>query len=102
MITGILMSLNDNGWGSNQGGGKGGGPPDLEDLWRDLNRRLSKLFGGKGGGSPNGGGVTPISPRQLGGGLSLLGVLVAVIWLASGFYIVDASQRGVVLQFGRF
>jgi hypothetical protein len=38
----------------------------------------------------------------LGGGIGLLLALVVVVWLASGFYIVDASQRGLVLQFGRY
>ncbi|MCK9285700.1 MAG: FtsH protease activity modulator HflK [Rhodocyclaceae bacterium] len=104
------MSLNDHGWGnnSNQDGNKGGkgndqGPPDLEELWRDFNRRLSGAFGKKGGGGGFG-GVTPpsLSPRQFGGGVMLLIGVVAAIWLASGFYIVDASQRGVVLQFGRY
>lgn len=46
MITGILMSLNDPQWGNNKGSNQG--PPDLEDLWRDFNRRLSGLFGKKG------------------------------------------------------
>ena len=98
------MSLNDPGWGNNQGGNKGG-PPDLDELWRDFNRKLSGLLGRKGGGSGNGGGgpsFPNLSPRQFGGGISLLFMLVGVVWLASGFYIVDASQRGVVLQFGRF
>ncbi|MBI4986660.1 MAG: FtsH protease activity modulator HflK [Rhodocyclales bacterium] len=96
------MSLNDPGWGNS--GNKGSGPPDLDELWRDFNRRLSGLLGKKGGGGNGGGGPSfpNMSPRQFGGGISLLAALVAVIWLASGFYIVDASQRGVVLQFGRF
>lgn len=100
MITGILMSLNDPQWGNrpNQG------PPDLEDLWRDFNRRLSGLFGKKGNGG-NGGDGPPRPPMNLkafGGGIGALVVLVLVVWLASGFYIVDASQRGVVLTFGRY
>jgi modulator of FtsH protease HflK len=108
MIAGILMSLNDHGWGNQPGGGnKGGnqGPPDLEELWRDFNRRLSGLLNRKGGGDGGGDGgnrMPSFSPRQFGGGIGLLVALVAVIWLASGFYIVDASQRGVVLQFGSF
>ncbi len=108
MIAGILMSLNDHGWGNQPGGGnKGGnqGPPDLEELWRDFNRRLSGLLNRKGGGNDGGDGgnrMPSLSPRQFGGGVGLLAALVAVIWLASGFYIVDASQRGVVLQFGSF
>lgn len=102
------MSLNDHGWGNQPGGGKRGGnqgPPDLEELWRDFNRRLSGIFGKKGGGGDgdNGGGKMPsISPQQFGGGISIIVALVAVVWLASGFYIVDASQRGVVLQFGAY
>ena len=53
------------------------------------------LFGRRGGGTPGGGGP-PTS--GFGGGAGLLAVLVVVVWLASGFYIVDASQRGVVLR----
>ncbi|MGE5468578.1 MAG: FtsH protease activity modulator HflK [Ignavibacteria bacterium] len=92
------MSLNDPGWGSgNKGNGKG--PPDLDELWRDFNRKLSGLFGRRGGGGPS---MPTMSPRQFGGGIGMLLMLIVAIWLASGFYIVDASQRGVVLQFGRF
>lgn len=117
---GIFMSLNDPQWG-NRGGNDGDkpngngprrpndGPPDLEELWRDFNRKLSGMLGKKnGGGGNNGGGDGPrmpqfdFSPKFLGGGISLLAGLVAVVWLASGFYIVDASQRGIVLQFGSF
>ncbi|HTY04540.1 MAG TPA: FtsH protease activity modulator HflK [Rhodocyclaceae bacterium] len=103
------MSLNDHGWGNNPGGGnnKGGkqGPPDLEELWGDFNRRLSGLFGrkrGGGNGGGDGGRMPSLSPRQFGGGIGLLIALVLAVWLGSGFYIVDASQRGIVLQFGKF
>jgi len=107
VITGILMSLNDPGWGNDPNRGKkGGGPPDLDELWRDFNRRLGGMFGKKGGGGGTGGngggGMPTLTPRQFGGGIGLIGILVAVVWLASGFYIVDASQRGLVLQFGSY
>ena len=98
------MSLNDPEWGR----GNRNGPPDLEELWRDFNRRLSGLFGqkkgGGDGGGNGGGGMPPVNLnfRQFGGGIGVLVALAAVLWLASGFYIVDASQRGVVLQFGRY
>jgi membrane protease subunit HflK len=117
---GIFMSLNDPQWG-NRGGDDGDkpgnngprrpndGPPDLEDLWRDFNRKLNGMFGNKrGGGGGNGGGDGPrmpqidFNPKFLSGGIGLLIGLVAIVWLASGFYIVDASQRGLVLQFGSF
>ncbi len=90
------MSLNDPQWGNNKGGNQG--PPDLEDLWRDFNRRLSRMFGKRGGEIPP---RQPLNFRMFGGGVGALVALILVIWLASGFYIVDASQRGVVLTFGR-
>jgi membrane protease subunit HflK len=42
------MSLNDPQWGKRPGGG--GGPPDLEELWRNFNQKLTGIFGrGRGG-----------------------------------------------------
>lgn len=106
------MSLNDPRWGNNnQGGddkrGNDQGPPDLEEVWRDFNRRLSGALGmkggrGNGGGTSGGDGGIPVNPRQLGGGLALIVAVVALLWLGSGFYTVDASQRSVVLRFGKF
>src|SRR5215510_3184501 len=100
------MSLNDPNWGrggSSRGPGGGNqGPPDLDELWRNFNRRLSELFGrrrGGGGAEPPSGGPTA---GQFGGGAILLALLVLAVWLASGFYIVDAASRGVVLTFGRY
>ncbi|BAL23152.1 FtsH protease activity modulator HflK [Azoarcus sp. KH32C] len=109
------MSLNDPRWG-NQGNGDGKrgdddrganqGPPDLEDLWRDFNRRLSGMLAGKRGprtgGDGNGPQLPKVSFRQFGGGMGVLAALVGAVWLASGFYIVDANQRGVVLRFGKY
>jgi membrane protease subunit HflK len=97
------MSLNDPQWGRKGGGGGGGkdGPPDLDELWRNFNQRLSGMFGRRGGGGGGASGGEPPSARQLGGGIGLLVGLILVVWLASGFYIVDESQRGVVLTFGK-
>ncbi|HVY08072.1 MAG TPA: FtsH protease activity modulator HflK [Burkholderiales bacterium] len=89
------MALNDPQWGKRGNDG----PPDLDELWRRLNQWLNSLFGGKGGGGTP---PAPGSSRQFGGGFGLLVILVVLVWLASGFYIVDASQRGVVLRFGSF
>ena len=89
------MALNDPQWGrrGNQG------PPDLDDVWRRFNEKLNALFGR---GRVSGGGPGSAVPKQFGGGLGLLIALVLLVWLASGFYIVDASQRGVVLHFGKY
>jgi membrane protease subunit HflK len=94
------MSLNDPQWGR-KGGGSGGnqGPPDLDELWRSFNQRLNGIFGRRGGGTGGGG---PPSTRQLGGGAGLIAILIVIVWLASGFYIVDESQRAVVLTFGKY
>ena len=89
------MALNDPQWGrrGNQG------PPDLDDVWRRFNEKLNALFGR---GRVSGGGPGGATPKQFGGGLGLLIALVLLVWMASGFYIVDASQRGVVLRFGKY
>lgn len=112
--------MSNHGWGNNPepGDNKGGnndkgnrgkpddGPPDLEDLWRDLNQRLGGMFGNKsnrnGGNGGLGGNRPNLSPRQFGGGVGVIVGLVVAVWAASGFYIVDESERGVVLRFGRF
>ncbi len=98
------MSLNDPQWGKRgSGGGGGGGPPDLDEIWRNVNRRLSELFGRKPPREPQEGGDGPRHPGGL--PLSALGwivMLVILVWLASGFYIVDAGRRGVVTRFGRY
>jgi membrane protease subunit HflK len=91
------MSLNDPQWG-NKGGGNG--PPDLDELWRNFNQKLSGLFGKRGGGG--GSSSPPPSMRQIGGGAGLLIAVVLAVWLASGFYTVDAKQRGVVFTFGKY
>ncbi|MDP1651994.1 MAG: FtsH protease activity modulator HflK [Rhodocyclaceae bacterium] len=110
------MSLNDHGWGNDpkrgSGGGGRNGPPDLDELWRDFNRRLSGMLGKKRGGPDNSGGggddggggpkFPSLTPGQFGGGIGLLVGLVVAIWFGSGFYIVDASQRGLVLTLGKY
>ncbi len=97
------MSLNDPQWGKrgNSGGGGGSGPPDLDEIWRNVNRRMSDLLGRRGN---DGGGNSGGPPRR---GLALGGVgliigLVLLVWLASGFYIVDEGRRGVVTRFGKY
>jgi membrane protease subunit HflK len=89
------MGLNDPQWGNKNSGG----PPDLEEVMRNLNRKIESLFGKSGGGAPKGGSGN--TSGGMGGGVGLIVLIVAIVWAASGFYIVDASQRGVVLRFGK-
>jgi membrane protease subunit HflK len=94
------MSLNDPQWGKRGGSG---GPPDLDEIWRNVNRRMNELFGRKAGSdeTPPEGAGGPKSKWPL-GGAGLLVALVLVVWLASGFYIVDEGRRGVVTRFGKY
>jgi membrane protease subunit HflK len=99
------MSLNDPNWGRGGSRGPGGGnqgPPDLDELWRNFNRRLNDLFGRRrGGGGPEQPPRMP-SGARLGGGAGLIAGIILAVWLASGFYIVVEGQRGIVLTFGKF
>ncbi|WCM91974.1 FtsH protease activity modulator HflK [Acidovorax sp. NCPPB 2350] len=91
-------------------GGRGrdsqGQPPDLDELWRDLNRRLSGLFGGRNGGGrgPSNGAPGGFQPdmRNTGVGLGLIAAIAVLIWLGSGFFIVQEGQQAVITQFGKY
>ena len=83
-----------------------GGPPDLDELWRDFNAKLGGLFGGKNGGEPpshNGGGQGP-NPDFKGArfGVGVIGAVVLSIWMSTGFFIVQEGQQAVITQFGRY
>jgi membrane protease subunit HflK len=70
---------------------------DLDDVLRNLQRRLSALFGRGAGG----GGGGPGSP-SFGRGLATVLVLIGAVWISSGMYRVDAQERAVVLRFGKY
>jgi membrane protease subunit HflK len=97
------------GWVFNSG--RGDGPPDLDELWRDFNRKLSGLFGGKGGtprgngsGDGGGGGGPNFQPdmKSAGVGAGLVAGIVALIWLGSGIFVVQEGQQAVVTSFGKY
>ncbi|MGN4152813.1 FtsH protease activity modulator HflK [Burkholderia gladioli] len=106
-----MLSINDPRWGRGEGNGDksrkndpkrpppdGEGPPDLDEMWRNFNRRLAGLFGGKGGGGNR--GFRPDNGRAARVGVGIvIGVLVAV-YAGSGVFVVPDGQTGVVLQFG--
>jgi len=80
------------------------GPPDLDELLNDLRKKIGRMFGKKeidqkipksSGANPTpnaGNDQLPIVPIVL---------IVALLWAATGFYIVDQGSRGVVLRFGK-
>ena len=102
------MSWNQPGSGNKDPWGQGngqGGPPDLDQVIRDLQKKLSGIFGksssrGGGGGGSGGGKGKGLSLGRTGG--SLLAIVVVGLWIASGFYVVDQSEQGVELRFGKF
>ncbi len=86
-------------WGNRNRNKNNGGPPDLDDLFKQLNGKLNKwLGGGNKGGSGNTGGS--------GGSFASLIALVVVagvLYMAyDSFYTVDESERAVVLRLGKF
>ncbi len=124
-----MFNLNDGRWGrdGDNGGAKqdpqgnahneppsggrrpnAGGPPDLDELWRDFNRKLGGLFGGKGSGGSeppqNGGPQNPFGPDFKGAkvGLGVVAAVVVAIWASTGFFIVQEGQQAVITQFGRY
>jgi membrane protease subunit HflK len=81
---------NDPGWGNRNNEG----PPDLDEVMRQFNRKIKALFGKKTepNGDPEGKPIVAFLP--------IFG-LIMLVWMATGFYIVDQGSRGVVLRFGK-
>lgn len=90
--------------------GRNEGPPDLDELWRDFNRKLGGLFGGRrnaprgngSGGGDDGGNSFQPDMKSAGIGVGLIAGVVALIWLGSGIFIVQEGQQAVVTSFGRY
>jgi len=125
-----LYNLNDPGWGRGKQGNAGdndqptppeqrpgnprgqqAGPPDLDEVWRDFNGKISNLFGlgrkangngGNGGSRPPAGGGDGPSPRSMRIGTGVIVGAAVALWLATGFFIVQEGQVGVITQFGKY
>lgn len=83
---------NEPGWGSRNNDG----PPDLDELLRRWTKKLNSLFG-----KPQGDGGAPQEPVNHALAIAPVLGIVALVWFATGFYIVDQGSRGVVLRFGK-
>jgi membrane protease subunit HflK len=119
-----MFNLNDPRWGrgddksseqtpqdapqGSKGRGPSNGPPDLDEIWRDFNRKLSGFFGSNrsqrnsqepSGGSP--GGFNP-NPNTIKFAFSAGAVIALLIWLGTGFFIVQEGQQAVITQFGSY
>lgn len=89
----------------NEPGGSGGkdpwggrnddqGPPDLDEVVRNLQNKFGGIFG-RGGAGTGGGGMGA-------GGFGLILLIAFLVWFFSGIYIIEEGKRGVVLQFGAY
>ena len=81
---------------------KSGGqqPPDLEEIFGNVSKRLQSLFGGgKGSGSKADGE----GGNNGFGGLFLLALIILVGWVGLGsVHVIDEAENGVVLRFGKY
>jgi membrane protease subunit HflK len=110
----VKLSLNDPRWGNkpdderkaqenrrpNNQNNNNDGPPDLDQLWRDFNQRLNRMFGNKRNGGGSGDGFRP-DARGVGLTATVVGAIAALIWLASGAFVVQDGQVGIVTTFGK-
>lgn len=96
-------------WGSGNGGGNNRRPnqgsnkpqPDLDDMLRSAQEHFRRHMGGGNGGRGGNSGGASGGPSGF-SGLGFILIIVGILWLASGFYIVDQSEEGVVLRFGKY
>ena len=74
------------------------GPPDLDEVFKNFQKKFGSLFGGKGGrGGGRGTGTGS-------GGTIGIGIVVAIVllfWMATGFYKIEEAERGIILRFGK-
>ncbi|MBL3599433.1 MAG: FtsH protease activity modulator HflK [gamma proteobacterium endosymbiont of Lamellibrachia anaximandri] len=101
------MAWNEPGGGNKDPwSGKGGdqGPPDLDEVVKKLQDKFGGMFGGGGGkggksnGSDSGGGIS--GPGGV--GIGAIALVLLVIWMATGIYIIEPAERGVILRFGAY
>ncbi len=84
-------------WNTKRGNRGNQGPPDLDEVFKNLQKKFGSLFGGKGGRS--GGGSSGIPGSSF--GIGLVVAILLIFWIATGFYKVEEAERGVVLRFGQ-
>jgi len=82
------------------------GPPDLDELVKNIGDRVNTILGGKkrpsgsGGGTGGGGSAAPNLPSKMSFGL--LALIGFAVWAGSGFYTIQQGQQGVVLRLGEY
>jgi membrane protease subunit HflK len=85
-INGASMAWNDN---NNQT------PPELDEVIKDFKNKFNSTFGGKSSGNSG-------ASKAAKGSFKYIFILAFIVWMATGIYIIDPAERGVVLRFGAF
>jgi len=76
-------------------GGKNQGPPDLDDLLKDIGNKFGGIFGGKKSGGDSGKNFSSI-------GIMILLVVAILVYAFNGFYTIKEAEKGIVLRFGQY
>ncbi|KAF0185857.1 MAG: membrane protease subunit HflK [Hyphomonadaceae bacterium] len=73
---------------------------NLDDLAKRIEDKLRAALGGGGGSPPPTSSGTPrrFDNRML----SVAGMVIGALWLASGVYVVDAGEEALVSRFGKY
>lgn len=90
---------NQDPWGGRK---KNDGPPDLDEALKKFQSKVHDIFGKKGGGDKDGGGSDSGGLKFSGPIAGIIGVIAIVVYLASGFYQLDAKEEAVILRLGKF
>ena len=70
-------------------------PPELDEVIKDFKNKFNSTFGGKSSGNSG-------ASKAAKGSFKYIFILAFIVWMATGIYIIDAAERGVVLRFGAF
>jgi membrane protease subunit HflK len=76
-------------------GEKNQGPPDLDDIFKDLGNKFGGIFGGKSSGTGGGKSFSSL-------GMSLALIVAVLVYAFSGFYTIKEAEQGIVLRFGQY
>ena len=70
-------------------------PPELDEVIKDFKNKFNSTFGGKSSGNSG-------ASKAAKGSFKYIFILAFIVWMATGIYIIDPAERGVVLRFGAF
>ena len=89
------MSKNENGVSMAWNDDNNQTPPELDEVIKDFKNKFNSTFGGKSSGNSG-------ASKAAKGSFKYIFILAFIVWMATGIYIIDPAERGVVLRFGAF